>query len=105
MSKITRLMIVLSIAYTAVVYPSLYLYEIKTANEAAYAVWGYCKLHQAQYPNDSEINCIKERNEFYESEVKHINSVTAIFTITSLMFFLLISFGVHKAINWIRKGD
>ena len=99
--------IVLSITWTVIAYPSIYLYEIKSSNQSANVLLIYCKSMQSLYPNGTDYmdRCKKERDEIYENEVKNIEVVTAVLTFTPLIILLILGFLFSKAFGWIKRGD
>ena len=107
MNKITRMTIVLSITWTVIAYPSLYLYEIKSSSQSANVLLIYCKSMQSVYPAETDYmdRCKKERDEIYENEVKNIEAVTAVLTFVPLIIFLILGFLFRIAFKWIKGGD
>jgi hypothetical protein len=107
MKKATRLVIVLSIFWVIVAFPSIYTYSIKSANESANVLLDYCKSMQSSYPNEADYmdRCKTDRDEIYDSEVSNINLETTVLTFVPLAFLIFVSFIIRKAIEWIKNGS
>ena len=105
MKKITRLTIALSIFWIVAAYPSIYLYNMKSANQSADFLLSYCKSMQSVYTAPEYMEtCKKDRDEIYEKEITDNGIVSLVLTVIPLIIFLIVGYIFRKTYIWIRSG-